>query len=160
MTYIRREDRKSLEEVNRQNLKQLAANIILDAYDELKVEKSVSASRFFGSDWFAYLCSIIRTDHMAIRAAAYSLPGFIPLAERRALQATPMEIAIRRGRKKRRRGKPFAKLTAYPPGGDASPFEINGYVNAAQLIGCSAEAVRASVNQGRPCMGGWRFEKR
>lgn len=159
MTFTRMEEMKALEELNRRNYAQLAADIILDAYDELKTKRSVSASQFFGSDWFSYLCSIVRTDHMAIRDAAYRLPGFVSHAGRRALQMVPRENAIRLGRRKRRQGKPLMKLKAFPPGGGPS-FEINGYVNAAQLLGCSDATIKAATDQGRPCMGGWRFEKR
>ncbi len=67
--------------------KDLAVAVIKSAFDELREEvKSQSASKFFGSDWFMYLCLVAEVDGRPIRRAAYRLPGFMSMAERRDLK--------------------------------------------------------------------------
>jgi hypothetical protein len=136
--------------------KKLAVAIIDSAMEDLK-ESSPSASQFFGSDWFSYLCKVAQVNNQKIRAAAYRQPGFITRTARRSLMAVSRAQAIASGRKRNRRGKPFVKLVAIPPNGEA--FDINGYTNAAKILGCSSMAIKYATEQGRPCLG-WRFKKR
>lgn len=143
--------------VNRNHVK-LAAAVIQEAYEELQTDKSISASTFFGSDWFTYLCAITRVDYLMIRRSAYELPGFVPRSARREARMISREKAIRLGRRRKRRGPKPTKLMAYPPNGE-EPFHVNGYGNAAAIIGCSAAAVQKATADGRECFG-WRFEKR
>lgn len=135
--------------------KELAIAIIDSAMDDL-CEYNPSASKFFGSDWFSYLCKVGQVNNLSLRSAAYRMPGFVPLNNRRSLNAIPRDKAIAYGRRRRPRGKPMARLMAIPPEGE--PFAINGYVNAARMLGCTAAAVKIATDQDRPCLG-WRFKK-
>jgi len=139
------------------NYKRLARAVIETAIDDL-YEHNVSASKFFGSDWFAYLCKVAQFDHRVIRTEAYAMPGFVNLDSRRASSALPTSKAIAMGRKRQKHGKPLAPLIAFPPdGGD--PFAINGYTNAAKMLGCTPAAVKLATDQNRSCLG-WVFKKR
>lgn len=136
--------------------KKLAVAIIDSAMDDL-LEYSPSASRFFRSDWFSYLCKIGQVNNLRLRAKAYIMPGFVPLTGRRSLMTIPKEKAIAFGKRKKHHGKPLVKLMAFPPGEE--PFAINGLTNAAKLLGCTPAAVKFTVDGDRPCLG-WRFKKR
>lgn len=136
--------------------KKLAVAIIDSAMEDLD-ESSPSASQFFGSDWFSYLCKVAQVNNQMIRAVAYRQSGFIPRNARRSLMAVPRAQAIASGRKRKHQGRPFAKLVAIPP--DGEPFEINGYSNAAKILGCSSMAIKYATEQDRLCLG-WRFKKR
>lgn len=138
----------------------LATAVIASAFEDLDMDTpSPSASQFFGTDWFSYLCKVALVDNLTIRKMAYEMPGYMDLSARRPLHAIDREKAIRLGRKRQKHGKPRVKLWALPPGGETEPFKIDGYVNAARMIGCTAMAVKVATDQGRPCLG-WKFARR
>ncbi len=137
--------------------KKLAIAIIDLAMDDLS-ECSSSASKFFGSDWFSYLCKVGQVNNLRLRAEAYGMPGFVSLNKRRSLRAIPRYKAVACGRRRKQPGMPLVKLMAFPPDG-GEPFAINGFTNAAKLLGCTPAAIKIATDQDRPCLG-WSFKKR
>lgn len=126
--------------------KTIAYGIIDQTLQDLKTERSRSASEFFGSQWFELLCFAIKADPAAIRRIATRLPGYIDEEGRRS----PLSDGSR-GILKGSRNRPVRVVS---PKGKA--FVVYGSNGAATLIGCSRQAVSKAIRDGRDCLG-WSF---
>lgn len=132
--------------------RRLANTIIEFALEDLEDPQwNALASKFFSSDWFVYLCTIVQMDSQVIRRYVKQSSGYVTQSQRRALAVDTRAIAKSK-RKKYRSGR--TKLIAISPEGEA--MEVNGYTYAAKLVGCSAPAVYYAVKGNRKCLG-WTF---
>lgn len=134
--------------------KRLARAVIDFALEDLQspsTKWNTSASRFFSSDWFVYLCAIIQMDSKTIRRHVKQSPGYVTQSRRRKLAADPRAAARSKHKKLLSRR---TKLIAISPDGKA--VTVNGYTYAAQLVGCTAPAIYYAVRKNRKCLG-WTF---
>jgi hypothetical protein len=111
----------------------VAYKIISQSLLDLKNTRSRSASVFFDSEWFRFLCRVINTDPIAVRSIATRLPGYID-----------KERLIQPVHKKR-------SMRVISPTG--KKFVVRTSDEAAALIGCSRQAVSLAMKDRRKCMG-------
>lgn len=124
----------------------VAYGIIAQSLQDLRSTPSSSASGFFDSEWFDILSYAINADPAAIRRIATRLPGFIDKQGRRSPLSDDARGILR--------GVHHRPVRVISPKGKA--FVVHGSNGAANLIGCSRQAVSRAIKDGRDCMG-WSF---
>lgn len=135
--------------------RQLVLAIIDDAMHELEnPEGSVSASKFFTSEWLSVLCLYAQIDTGRIRTHAQSLPGYLSYKERRERS---IDLGAARKSRLKKNRKRRIELVAINPAGEAT--RVFGYDFVAKMIGCTYQAVYYAVRDNRPCFG-WRFVRK
>lgn len=136
----------------------LANAIIKFALTDLdKTISTASASSFFSGNWFEDLCFLARIqNYQAIRAEAFSKPGYIDGFGKGHPFPIPMDQTAAPIARKKHQRVPKVKLIAIAPGGE--PSVIHGYNNAAYMIGCTVTGIKSAICSGRKCKG-WTLKK-
>ena len=124
----------------------VAYGIIAQSLQDLKTVPSRSASEFFDLEWFDILCYAIEADPVVIRGIATRLPGYIDKEGRSSPLSDQARSIIK--------GVHHRQVRVISPSG--KKFIVHGSNGAANLIGCSRQAVSRAIKDGRNCMG-WSF---
>lgn len=127
--------------------KAVAYEIIAQSLQDLKTSPSRSASEFFESEWFDILCFAINADPSVIQGIALRMPGYIDKEGRRSSLSDGARDIIR--------GIHNRPVRATSPTGKR--FVVHGSCGAANLIGCSRQAVSRAMKNNRTCMG-WSLQ--